>query len=94
MQRSFQDLKNKLTSTPVLLLFEGTEGYAVYCDASIIGLGCVLMHHGKVVAYTSIQLRPQEKNYPTHDLALAVVIFSLKIWCHYLYGIHVEIYLP
>lgn len=91
-EKSFQDLKNKLISTPVLVLPEGTEGYTVYCDASRIGLGCVLMQHGKVIAYASRQLRPHEKNYPTHDLELAAVIFALKIWRHYLYGVHVDIY--
>ncbi|KAH0688987.1 hypothetical protein KY289_016345 [Solanum tuberosum] len=73
-------------------LAEGTEGYAVYCDASGVGLGCVLMQHGKVIAYGSRQLRPHEKNYPTHDLELAAVVFAVKIWCHYLYGVHVDIY--
>jgi len=64
----------------------------VYCDASRVGLGCVLMQHGKVIAYGSRQLRPHEKNYPTHDLELAAVVFALKIWRHYLYGVHVDIY--
>ena len=81
-----------MTSTPVLVLPEGTEGYVVYCDASGVGLECVLMQHGKVIAYASRQLRPHEKNYPTHDLELAAVVFSLKIWRHYLYGVHVDIY--
>ena len=76
----------------MLVLPEGTEGYTVYCDASRIGLGCVLMQHGKVISYASRQLRPHEKNYPTHDLELATVIFALKIWRHYLYGVHVDIY--
>ena len=44
------------------------------------GLGCVLMQHGKVVAYTSRQLKEYEDNYPTHDLELAAVVFTLKIW--------------
>ncbi|WMV37613.1 hypothetical protein MTR67_030998, partial [Solanum verrucosum] len=48
--------------------------------------------HGKVIAYGSRQLRPHEKNYPTHDLELAGVVFTLKIWRHYLYGVHVDIY--
>ncbi|CAN4125163.1 unnamed protein product [Withania somnifera] len=92
LKSCFQELKNKLTSTPVLVLPEGTDGYAVYCDASGIGLGCVLMRHGRVIAYASRQLRPHEKNYPTHDLELAAVVFALKIWRHYLYGVHVDIY--
>lgn len=82
--------KNRLTSAPLLTLPEGTEEYVVYCDASRIGLGYVLMQHGKVIAYTSRQLRKHKQNYPTHDLELAAAIFTLKIWRHYLYGIHVE----
>ncbi|CAN4115464.1 unnamed protein product [Withania somnifera] len=71
---------------------EGTDGYAVYCDTSGVGLGCVLMQHGRVIAYALRRLRPHEKNYPIYDLELAVVVFSLKIWHHYLYGVHVDIY--
>ena len=44
------------------------------------------MQDGKVVAYASRQLKPHEKNYPTHDLELAAIVFTLKIWIHYLYG--------
>ncbi|XP_070011776.1 uncharacterized protein [Nicotiana sylvestris] len=90
--RSFHELKKRLTSTPVLALPEGSEGYVVYYDASRVGLGCVLMQHGKVIAYASRQLRKHEYNYPTHDIELAAVIFSLKIWRHYLYGVHVDLY--
>jgi len=50
------------------------------------------MQKGRVVAYASRQLRPHELNYPTHDLELATVVFALKIWRHYLYGIRCEIY--
>ena len=49
-ERSFQELKSKLTFTHVLLLPKGTEGYVVYSDASGVGLGCLLMQHGKVIA--------------------------------------------
>ncbi|XP_060182450.1 uncharacterized protein LOC132612133 [Lycium barbarum] len=91
-ERSFEELKKRLTSAPVLTLPEGTEGFVVYCDASGVGLGCVLMQHGKVVAYASRQLKVHERNYPTHDLELAAVVFALKIWRHYLYGVHVDIF--
>ena len=66
--------------------------YVVNCDASRVGLGCVLMQHGKVIAYASRQLKRHEQNYPTHDLEMATVIFALKIWRHYLYGETFEIY--
>ena len=58
----------------------------IFSDASLNGLGCVLMQEGKVVGYASRQLKPHEKNYPTHDLELAAIVFVLKIWRHYLYG--------
>ena len=64
----------------------------MYCDASRVGLGCVLMQNGKVIAYASRQLRRHELNYPTHDLEMAAVIFALKIWRNYLYGEKCEIY--
>ncbi|WMV19371.1 hypothetical protein MTR67_012756 [Solanum verrucosum] len=89
-EKSFQELKDRLTKVPVLALLEGTKGYAVYCDASGIGLGCVLMHQGKVIAYASRQLKKHKQNYPTHDLELATVVFALKIWRQYLYGVHVD----
>ena len=60
--------------------------YVIYSDASLNRLGCVLMQEGKVVAYASRQLKPHKKNYPTHDLELAAIVFALKIWRHYLYG--------
>ena len=65
----------------------------IFSDASLNGLGCVLMQEGKVVAYASRQLKPHEKNYPTHDLELAAIVFVLKIWRHYLYGEKFFIYI-
>ena len=80
-------------SASVLTVPESSEGYVIYNDASKKGLGCVLMQHGKVVAYVSRQLKEYEKNYPTHELELAVVVFALKIWQqHYLYGEKTQIY--
>ncbi|WMV09385.1 hypothetical protein MTR67_002770, partial [Solanum verrucosum] len=57
-----------------------------------VGLGCVLMQNGKVIAYASRQLKVHEKNYPTHDLELEAVLFALKIWRHYLYGVHMDVF--
>ena len=51
------------------------ENYTVYGDASRVGLGCVLMQGGKVIAYASRQLKVDEKNYPTHDLEFATMVF-------------------
>ena len=86
-QQSFNELKHKLTSALVLTLPSGQDGYTVYCDASRQGLGSVLMQHENVIAYASRQLKKHEQNYLTHDLELAAVVFSLRIWRHYLYGV-------
>ena len=59
------------------------QGYTVYCDASRVRLGSVLMQSRRVVAYGSRQLKNHEQNYPAHDIELATVVFALKIWCHY-----------
>ncbi|KAI3797412.1 hypothetical protein L1987_32669 [Smallanthus sonchifolius] len=89
---AFQLLKQKLCSAPILALPKGTDDFVVYCDASIQGLGCVLMQREKVIAYASRQLKIHEKNYTTHDLELGAVVFALKIWRHYLYGTKCTIY--
>ena len=64
----------------------------IYSDASKQGLGCVLMQNDKVIAYAFRQLKDYESKYPIYDLELAVVLFALKIWRHYLYGVQCEIY--
>ncbi|GKE09142.1 putative reverse transcriptase domain-containing protein [Tanacetum coccineum] len=85
-ETAFQLLNQKLCSAPILALPEGSEDFIVYCDASIKGLGAVLMQREKVIAYASRQLKIHENNYTTHDLELGAVVFSLKLWRHYLYG--------
>jgi hypothetical protein len=91
-EQSFQELKRRLVSAPILTIPDGSGGLIIYSDASKKGLGCVLMQHGRVVAYASRQLKPYEQNYPTHDMELAAVVFALKIWRHYLYGVQCEIF--
>ena len=61
-------------------------------DASYSGSGAVLMQEKNVIAYASRQLKVYEHNYPTHDLELAAVVFALKKWRHYLYGVKCEVY--
>ena len=64
----------------------------MYCDVSRQGLGCVLMKHENVIAYTSRQLKKHEHNYSTHNLDLAIVVFALRIWWHYFYGVPCRIF--
>ncbi|GJY06095.1 putative reverse transcriptase domain-containing protein [Tanacetum coccineum] len=85
-ESAFQLLKQKLCKAPILALPEGNDDFVIYCDASLQGLGAVLMQREKVIAYASRQHKPHEENYTTYDLELGAVIFALKIWRHYLYG--------
>ncbi|GJR35390.1 putative reverse transcriptase domain-containing protein [Tanacetum coccineum] len=72
-EATFQLIKQKLYSAPILALPKGNEDFIAYCDASIKGLGAVLMQREKVIAYASRQLKIHEKNYTTHDLELGAV---------------------
>ena len=79
-QASFEQLKQLMIEALVLTQSTSSKEYNLHSDASRIGLGCVLMKDGKVVAYASTQLKPHEQNYRTHDLELDAVVFALKIW--------------
>ncbi|WMV46854.1 hypothetical protein MTR67_040239 [Solanum verrucosum] len=91
-EKNFQKLKTFLTTSPILTLPVEGKDFIVYCDASYSGLGVVLMQDKNVIAYVSRQLKIHERNYPTHDLELATVVFSLKIWRHYLYAVKCEVF--
>jgi ribonuclease HI len=91
-EEAFHTLRAHLTTAPVLAQPDNSKPFDVYCDASGIGLGCVLMQNNRVIAYASRALRPHEQNYPTHDLELAAVIHALKIWRHHLMGTKCNIY--
>jgi hypothetical protein len=90
-EEAFHTLRT-LTSAPVLAQPDIKKPFDVYCVASGIGLGCVLMQEGQVIAYASCQLQKHEVNYLTHDLELAIVVHALKIWRHYLLGNACNIY--
>src|SRR5215216_6353658 len=92
-EANFQELKKRLVTARVLILSDIHKDYQVYCDASRQGLGGVLMQEGKVVVYTSRQLRPHEMNYATHDLELPVVVHALKTWRHFLVGNSCDVYM-
>jgi hypothetical protein len=70
-QKCFEELKEKLTTAHVLVMNGIHQGFDVYCDASHLGFGCILMQEGKVIAYA---------------LELAIVVHVLKIWRHYMIG--------
>jgi hypothetical protein len=89
---AFLTLKKLLTTSPVLAQLDITKSFDVYCDASGTSLGCVLMQDGRLISYSSRQLRHHEEHYPTHDLELIAVVMALRTWQHYLLGNVVHIY--
>jgi hypothetical protein len=89
---AFEQLKVLLSTAPVLGQPDIEKPFDVYCDASGIGFGCVLMQDGRVIAYASRQLRRHEEHYPTHDLELATIVHARKIWRRYLLGNICHIY--
>ncbi|XP_015075418.1 uncharacterized protein LOC107019425 [Solanum pennellii] len=91
-EKSFLELKDRLTSSPVLTLLRSGVGYVVYYDYSRVGLGCFLMRNGKVIAYASRQFKIHEKNCPTYDLELAAMLIAIKLRRHYLYDVHVDVF--
>jgi hypothetical protein len=91
-QKAFETLKEKLTTTPVLILPNVHKPFSVYCGACYTGLGYALMQEGRVVSYSSRQLKVHEKNYPVHDVEVAVVVHALKTCRHYLYGQKCDVY--
>jgi hypothetical protein len=56
-EEAFQTLKKLLTTALVLAQPDIEKLFDVYCDASGIGIGCVLMQEGRVIAYASRQLK-------------------------------------
>jgi hypothetical protein len=85
-------LKKLLTTSPVLAQPDTTKPFDVYCDASGTGLRGVSMEEGRVISYSSRQLRCHEEHYPTHNLELASLVMALRTWCHYLLGNVIHIY--
>ena len=67
-EASFQGLKQRLISVPVLSLPKDKGKFVIYCDSSKMGLGCVLIQEGRVIAYASRQLKEHEQCYPIHNL--------------------------
>nr|GEV22783.1 transposon Ty3-G Gag-Pol polyprotein [Tanacetum cinerariifolium] len=77
-EMAFQILKKTLYEAPILALPKGYNNFVIYCDASIQGLGAILMQRENVIAYVSRQLKPHEENYTTHDLELRAKELNMR----------------
>lgn len=79
-------MKELLTNAPIFVVPKGNQYLIIYTDASQCGPGAMHMQRDRVVTYAARKLHPNEVRYATHDLELAAIVFSLKIWHHYLLG--------
>ena len=82
-EEAFRRLKELLTSAPILAVPDPAGDFMVCTDASLEGIGLVLMQNGWVIAYELCKLKDHELNYPTHDLELAAVVHALVRWRHF-----------
>ena len=85
-ENCFQELKQRLTTTPIFVIPKSGERFTIYNDAFYMGLGCVLMQDGCVNAYASRYLKKHEM------ITLRMIWNGQQIWRHYLYDENVEIY--
>ena len=92
MSESVRAIEEELTTAPILVIPSNNRCFVVYIDASLMGVRGVLMQMQRVMTYASRKLQIYEQNYPTHDLDLVVVVFTLKVWRHYLYGVQFELF--
>jgi hypothetical protein len=90
-EENFNLLKELLTSAPMLKIFDPNESFVVCTDVCKEGLGGVLMQNGHVIGYESRKLKEHEMNYATHDLELAAIVHTLRMWRHYLMGKRCEL---
>ena len=90
--RAFQELKRALTSALILAVPDPSADFVVCTDASLDGIGAVLMQDGRPISFKSRKLKTHELNYPTHDLELAAVVHALVRWRHFLLGHRFELH--
>jgi hypothetical protein len=90
-EKSFQQLKQLLTSAPILKIADPDEEFVVCTEACKEGLGGVLSQNGFVICFESMKLKENERLYATHDLDLENIVHTLNKWRHYLMGKRFEL---
>ncbi|KAJ9532097.1 hypothetical protein QJQ45_003814 [Haematococcus lacustris] len=90
-EAAFRGVKHALSNAPVLALPDFSKQFQVICDASVTGIGAVLMQDGHPIAFESRRLIPAEVNYTTGEQELLAVVHALKTWRCYLEGVEFKV---
>jgi len=96
-QKSFDELKERLVSSPILRQPDFSREFELHTDASALAIGSCLMQRDEdgnphAIAYYSRKLRPAETRYPAIDLEALSVVEGVRVFDSYLYGRHFIIY--
>ena len=83
-EESFKEVKYALTHVQILILPKFGERFEVICDASMVDVGAILLHNGKLIAFESRKLIPVERNYTTGEQELRAVVYAMQTWRCYL----------